>query len=58
MPGVTIGLERTSYPVDEGDGDVEVCAILISGTLERALNITLSTLDGSATGRNITQGTV
>ena len=47
--GVTIGVQIPMYEVDEGNGTVEVCAILISGTLERTVTFTLSTQDGSAT---------
>ena len=46
---MTIGLERTRYDVDEGE-IVEVCAVLISGTLQREAVVTLQTMDGSATG--------
>ena len=45
---VTIGLEG-DYSVTEG-GVQEVCAVLVSGTLERDAIVTLSTADGSATG--------
>ena len=41
--GVTIGVEVPSYTVNEGDGTIEVCAILVSGTLERTVTFTLST---------------
>ncbi|XP_064387674.1 uncharacterized protein LOC135335909 isoform X6 [Halichondria panicea] len=43
---VTIGLEG-DYSVTEG-GVQEVCAVLVSGTLERDAIVTLSTADGSA----------
>ncbi len=45
--GVTIGLEETSFTVDEGEL-VEVCVILISGTLEREVTVTLQTSSGTA----------
>ena len=48
--GVTIGLEEPSYTVDESGGTVEVCAILISGSLERTVDVTLFTMDGLASG--------
>ena len=47
--GVTIGVELPDYTVNEGDGSVEVCAVIVSGTLERTLTFTLSTQDGTAT---------
>ena len=42
-------MEILTYNVDEGDGTVQVCAILVSGTLERTVTFTLSTQDSSAT---------
>ncbi len=51
MVGVTIGLERTTYSVNEEDGQVEVCAVLLSGSLERTVNVTLTSVNGSASGR-------
>ena len=50
LTGVTIGLEEPTYTVNEGDGTIEVCAVLTSGTLDRTVTVTLSTSDGSATG--------
>ena len=47
--GVVIGVEFPTYEVDESNGTIEVCAILISGTLERIVTFALSTQDGSAT---------
>ena len=44
---VTIGLER-DYSVTEGNVQ-EVCAVLLTGSLERDAIVTLSTEDGSAT---------
>jgi hypothetical protein len=35
--------------VNEGDGSIEVCAVLTSGSLERTVTFTLSTGDDSAT---------
>ena len=49
--GVTIGFEETEYTVREGvDPTVQICAVLISGTLERGTIVTFSTSDGSAMG--------
>ncbi len=52
IAGVTIGLEETSFTVDEGEL-VEVCAILISGTLEKEVAVTLQTSDGTAIGMRL-----
>ncbi len=49
--GVTIGLQRIIYSVSEDDDVIEVCAVLVSGTLERSVNVTVSSVDGSALGR-------
>ena len=35
--------------MNEGDGSIEVCAVLTSGSLERTVTFTLSTSDDSAT---------
>lgn len=35
--------------VSENEGDVEVC-LLLTGELERSLNVTISTVPGTATG--------
>ena len=43
---VTVGLEQTNYSVVEGES-VEVCVVLVEGTLERNVFITLSS---NATG--------
>ena len=46
---MSIGLEFPSYTVGEGDGSIEVCAAIVSGTLERRLSLRLTTQDDSAT---------
>lgn len=46
--GVEIGIEQTTYTVNEDDGSREVCAVLSSGT-QIPVSITLVTVDGSAT---------
>ena len=48
VTGVTIEFERTTYTVDEGDV-VEVCAVL-TGTLEKSVEVSVSSSNGSATG--------
>ena len=40
---------NSSYSVNEHDGSIEVCAIVISGTLGKAVNFTMMTVDNSAT---------
>ena len=45
---MTIGFERTTYSVDEGDV-VEVYAVL-TGTLEKSVMVSVSSSSGSATG--------
>ena len=48
--GVTIGFERTIYSVTEGvDANVELCAVLTMGLLERGAVVMFSTSDGTAT---------
>ena len=45
--GVTVGLEFRSYAVNEGDGSIEVCAVLLDGNLQRTLMVNLSTQQNS-----------
>ena len=45
---MTVGFEHTTYSVDEGDV-VEVCAVL-TGTLEKSVEVSVSSSSGSATG--------
>ncbi len=52
---VEIGLERPLYTVNETDGTIEVCAVLVSGSLERTVTVSLSTVDGTAKGRTCRQ---
>ena len=47
--GISINFELPRYTVNEGDGSIEVCAVLTSGSLERTVTFTLSTGDDSAT---------
>ena len=47
---VGVSVEDPSYTVDESDGTVEVCVVL-NGTIERNVSVTISTSDGSAIGR-------
>ena len=45
-----ITFEDPEYSVNEGNGTVEVCLLIIEGVLEREVVVTLSTSDGSAVG--------
>ena len=47
---VTVELENRTYTVPENEGHVEVCAVIVRGSLERTVTVTLSTKDGSAIG--------
>ena len=51
LPGVTVGFDPVTYSVEEGFA-VEVCARIISGTLEIDAIVTLSSSDGEAEGRH------
>ena len=51
VPGVTIGFDPVTYSVNEGLS-VEVCARIISGTLETDAIVTLSSSNGEAEGRH------
>lgn len=48
--GITVGLEETAYSVVENAEIIEICAVLLQGSLAREASITLSTTDGSAAG--------
>ena len=45
-----MGFERSSYSTSEGNGSVEVCVQVKSGTPQNPLNLSLTTVDGDATG--------
>ena len=45
---VTIGFEQTNYSVNEGNV-IEVCAVL-TGTLEKSLEVFVNSSSGNATG--------
>jgi len=51
LAGVTIGFENETYPAEEGQGSVTVCARVMSGGLGRDVEVTLVTLDESAIGK-------
>lgn len=46
---VMLEFELSNYTVDEENGFVEVCAVLI-GQTERSVNASLQTADGTAVG--------
>lgn len=49
-PGVNVSIQEAEYSVREGDGTVEVCAVL-SGETDRPVTIAFSTREsGSAAG--------
>lgn len=43
-----VGFEMTVYSVNESRGYIEVCAVIMNGSLEIPVQILLLTLDGSA----------
>ena len=45
-----LGFKRKTYSISEGNGSVEVCVQVKSGVLRSSLNLSLATVDGSATG--------
>lgn len=47
---IVIGLRETVISVNEGEGEVEVCAVVISGELERSVPFSLTSADGTAIG--------
>lgn len=48
-PVVRIGLDSSSYSVEEEAGSVRVC-LELHGLLAREITVSLSTVDGTATG--------
>ena len=47
---VNIEFTQLVHSVDEGDGQVDVCVMLI-GQTDRDLTVTVSTMPGTASGR-------
>ena len=45
LAGVIIGFENETYPAEEGQGSVTVCARVMSGGLGRDVEVTLVTQD-------------
>ena len=48
---VILGFEHESYSISEGNGSVEVCVQVKNGILQSSLNLSLTTVDGDATGK-------
>jgi len=48
--GITIEFENRTYTIPENEGPVEVCAVIVRGSLERTVTVSLTTVDDSATG--------
>ena len=48
-PTVVVGFEHKTYRISEGNGSVEVC-VQVSGILQSSLYLSLTTVDGDATG--------
>ena len=48
--GIIVDFERSSYSVEEDDVSVEVCVIIVNGTLERSITLSLSANNGTALG--------
>jgi hypothetical protein len=49
--GVRIDFEQPEYSVNEENGTIEVCAVIMEGGLERNITITLATRNGTAIGK-------
>ena len=45
-----LGFEHESYSISEDNGSVEVC-VQVSGVLRSSLHLSLTTVDGTATGK-------
>ena len=52
LPTVVVGFERESYSISEGNGSVEVC-VQVTGVLQGSLSVSLTTVDGTATGESV-----
>lgn len=52
LVGVLVSFSEATYLADEDQGTVEVC-LSLAGQLDRNLNVTISTISGSATGSYI-----
>ena len=46
-----IGFERVEYNTTETDGGVEIRVVVLRGVLSAAVEVSLSTMDGTAVGK-------
>ena len=51
-PAIAIGFEETTYTLGEGRV-VEVCAIIVSGMLDRDAIVRLSSINDEAVGKTV-----
>ena len=51
LNAVTIGLERDEYTVEEGTGEIEVCAVVKSGAVQRDAVLSFCTEMATAIGK-------
>ena len=49
LPTVIMGFEHETYNITEGNSTIEVC-IQVSGVPQSSLSVSLTTVDGDATG--------
>ena len=49
LPTVIVGFEHEAHNITEGNSTVEVC-VKVSGVLRSSLSVSLTTVDGNATG--------
>jgi len=47
---VILGFEHVTYSISEGNGSVEVCVQVKGGVLRSSSSLSLTTVDGNATG--------
>ena len=50
---MVIGFNPTAYNVSEDAGSVTVTVAVLSGTLDQDVEVSVSTVDGSAIGRGV-----
>ena len=48
--GVVVGLQQTTFSIEEGNGSLSMCALLI-GTAERDVVVSLSAISQTAQGK-------
>ena len=52
ISAIQFQFEQSNYTVSEAAGSLVVCVQLVSGNLTQAVNVTIQSQDGTATGRN------